>query len=183
MKLPIILLTIVLSQISILCAEEPQDLVILRGSYHRAIERAISPIQERYIGELKKLKTNYTKEDKLREAIIIDKEITKVLDEAKKGSETASDGKSQDDPKHLFGEWYCNDVETDIYIIKPDKMAIHASDTGTWTADQTALIITWANGFSMVIDLKQTGDTVHGRSYRPGAKQYDLLKFNRKNDK
>lgn len=164
-------------------AEEPQDLTILRDSYQRAIERAVSPVQGKYIEELKKLKLRYTKDGKLEDAIVVDKELTKIIAAPEKADGTTKKPLTPGDPDHLLGEWFCNDAEADIFLIKSNGKAFHAADTGTWKSDEQALTINWANGFRLVIDLNQTEDTIYGKSYRPGATQYDLLKFTHKKEK
>ncbi len=160
--------------------KEPQDLTNLRDSYQKAIERAIAPVEGKYIEELKKLKLRYTQAGKLEEAIVVDKELTTMLAANEKPDSGNGKPGAANDPERLIGEWYCNDVETDIYMIKSGKKALHASDAGTWATDDTALIITWANGFKLVIDLNQKGDVIQGRSYPPGSTRYDMLKFTRR---
>jgi len=164
-------------------AGEPQDLTILRDSYNRAIERATSPIQEKFITEMQKLKLRYTREGKLEEAITVDREINRLLDETKAAQERQTGTETTGGTtEHLIGDWYCNNVRHDIYKIKPNKRAQHVTDSGTWKADDKELTISWANGWRTVIPIDQKGDTIHAKHYQPGASDYNLIKFTRVKD-
>jgi hypothetical protein len=162
-------------------ADESQDLTILRDSYLRARERALSPIQEKYITELNSLKGRFTKNGKLDEAVEVDKELKLALETfAKKTDEKPKAEKPSDTPEHLFGEWVCNGVETDIYVIKRTKKAFHGGSTATWQVTGQLLTISWDNGFQLTIDTTQASSEIIGKSYPPNRSTPDVLMFTKK---
>jgi formylglycine-generating enzyme required for sulfatase activity len=59
-------------------AQDPAELTRLNKSYEAAVQKAITPIKQTYIQELKKLKDNYTKAAKLEDAIAVDKVLKEL---------------------------------------------------------------------------------------------------------
>ena len=78
---------------------------------------------------------------------------------------------------HLIGEWMCNGVPTDVYVILKSNTAYHATDTGTWKVEDGLLTISWENGYRMTIAITQTEPTIIANSYPPGATRSVALKF------
>ena len=58
---------------------EPEDLVRLRGDWKAARERALDPIDRKYLAALEALKARLTKSGGLDEAVQVDVEIKKML--------------------------------------------------------------------------------------------------------
>jgi len=174
----------IISSLAVVHADEPQDLTILRDSYLRARERALSPLQEKYITELNSLKSRFTKNGKLDEAVEVDKELKAALETfAKKNEETPKAEKPSDNLERFFGEWVCNGVETDIYVIKRNKKAFHGGSTATWQVTGQLLTISWDNGWQLTIDVTQTGSEIIGKSYPPRRTTPDVLVFTTKEKK
>ena len=59
-------------------AEDPKDLMVLRGTYDGEAKRAMQPINERYLRSLARLKDSYTKSAKLEEALAVETEIKRL---------------------------------------------------------------------------------------------------------
>ena len=59
-------------------AQDPTELTRLNKSYEAAVQKAITPLKQTYIQELKKLKDNYTKAAKLEDAIAVDKVLKEL---------------------------------------------------------------------------------------------------------
>lgn len=57
---------------------EPPELENLRNSYQAAVTRTMKPLSETYLGELKKLRDQYTRNVKLDEANAVQAEITVI---------------------------------------------------------------------------------------------------------
>lgn len=58
---------------------EPERLTQLRGSYEAAVERALSPLQQVYVEQLQKLKTELTREGKLDDALAVEAELKALV--------------------------------------------------------------------------------------------------------
>ena len=159
-------------------ADEPQDLTKLKDSYKLAVERAIEPLEQKYLSELEKLKLRYTKDGKLQEALAVDAEIKAltVADDAEKKKEEVVW-----DAKHLMGTWYCNGNLSDLYhfLARDNNRTIHGIDNGKWEEDGKNLTVKWDNGYRLVIALDQTEETIEGKSYPPGSTTFEILKFTR----
>lgn len=69
------LLCTALLSLALLRAEEPEQLRQLRGSYEAAVQKAIKPMSEAYLNELKKLRDNFTRSANLEAANAVQKEI------------------------------------------------------------------------------------------------------------
>ncbi|MEO5715801.1 MAG: hypothetical protein ABIT37_20145 [Luteolibacter sp.] len=80
-------------------------------------------------------------------------------------------------PAHLFGEWFCDGLKTDVYRLNADKTAQHFSARGAWQLVNGVLTISWANGYRLTIEISQTGSTITGNSYAPGSNHADPLSF------
>ncbi|MEM1443338.1 MAG: hypothetical protein AAGF67_13405 [Verrucomicrobiota bacterium] len=74
-KFSFTLLAFFFSTLAHLLAEEPEALSTSRAGYERALENAVSPIQENYIEHLTKLQSNYTRNNNLDGAVAVRKEI------------------------------------------------------------------------------------------------------------
>ena len=59
-------------------AQDPTELTRLNKSYEAAVQKAITPLKQTYIQELKKLKDNYTKAAKLEDALAVDKVLKEL---------------------------------------------------------------------------------------------------------
>lgn len=58
-------------------AENP-DMARLRGDWQRARERAIEPVDRKYLDALKALKERFVREKKLEDAVLVEREMSKV---------------------------------------------------------------------------------------------------------
>jgi hypothetical protein len=76
MKAAVILMLFALITCRASLGAEPPDLEALRNSYQVALIRTTKPVSETYIGELKKLRDQYTRNSKLDEANAVQIEIT-----------------------------------------------------------------------------------------------------------
>lgn len=61
--------------VSSLVAEEPVELQGLRKSYHSALDRAVKPVSQTYLDELKRMRDNFTRNAQLEAAVAVQKEI------------------------------------------------------------------------------------------------------------
>ena len=59
-------------------AEDPKDLLLLRGTYDVEAKRLIQPLNERYLRSLERLRDSYTKSAKLAEALAVETEIKRI---------------------------------------------------------------------------------------------------------
>ena len=59
-------------------AEDPKDLILLRGTYDVEAKRLMQPLNERYLRSLARLKDSYTKSAKLEEALAVEAEIKRL---------------------------------------------------------------------------------------------------------
>lgn len=109
-------------------ADEPKELARLRESYQQAQERALAPLQAKYVSSLEAMKLRLTKAGKLEEALAVDAEIKAVT--AKAEEQKPETAKAGNDPENLIGQWYCNGVEADVYVIEKDNKASHFRDKG-----------------------------------------------------
>jgi hypothetical protein len=73
-QIPILLLVLVAS-IQAQSPPEPADLTELRQSWKRAVSQATAPLDRKYADALQQMKTRYTKEGKLHEALTVDNEL------------------------------------------------------------------------------------------------------------
>lgn len=159
-------------------AEEPQELTNLRESYQRARERAIAPLQAKYVSGLEALKLRMTKSGKLEDALAVDAELKAITEKA---DQSKPEGvKPENTPLHLIGDWYCNGNEADVYFIKRHKKAQHRGTIGEWKYEDGLLTITWQNGFRLTIDAEQKGDVIVAKNYPPGATRFGVMQLTRK---
>lgn len=172
MKYIKIVASLVITSVVVSAQHEPQELIKLRLSYQSAQERVLTPLMETYISQLQSLKNRLTKSGKLEDALQIDAELKKVL--------SVASGKSGTSYEHLLGEWICNGVETDVFMIKVDGTTYHFADKGSWKFEEGILTITWENPWRNVISASQTGDTIYVKNYAPGSTNYSTLEFTRK---
>ncbi|MDA7619006.1 hypothetical protein N8655_00175 [bacterium] len=59
-------------------AEGPRELKVLTSQYERAVEKAVEPLTAKYLAALEKLKSKFTKEQKLEQALAVDAVIKKL---------------------------------------------------------------------------------------------------------
>jgi hypothetical protein len=57
---------------------EPADMVRLREDWQRARERAITPLDQKYLTALKALKERLVREKKLEDAVVVEREMNRV---------------------------------------------------------------------------------------------------------
>ena len=72
-------------------AQDPTELTRLNKSYEAAVQKAITPLKQTYIQELKKLKDNYTKAAKLEDAIAVDKVLKELSSSVNSALTTATE--------------------------------------------------------------------------------------------
>jgi len=62
---------------------EPADLIARRKEHFEDVKRALDPVMKKYLQVLSELKTQYTKAGDLSNALAVDRELNKVLDDYK----------------------------------------------------------------------------------------------------
>ena len=143
---------------SALVAEDPESLKTLRSNYEDALERAVQPVNDRYVKELEKLKLQYTKAGKLEEALAVDAELKKQT--ASKSTPKAT----------IVGKWqYHRDGEDKPFTqvnIDADGSAIseRSQIQGKWTLEDGKVTIKWSNGFVYTIPFNENepAETLNG---------------------
>lgn len=160
-------------------AEEPDDLTKLREAYQQAQERALAPLQAKYVSGLEAMKLRMTKAGKLQDALAVDAELKAIVAKTEKGT-AKEEVKPGNHPDNLVGQWYCNGVESDVYEIRKGNKAQHMGTKGEWKYEDDLFTIQWENGFRLTIDSEQKGNVIKGKSYPPGAAHFQLLQFIRK---
>lgn len=173
-----LIITVFVSAQCLQAAEEPEDLIKLREAYQQAQERAMAPLQQKYISGLEAMKLRMTKAGKLQDALAVDAELKAMV--AKTEEEPAEEVKSGNHPDNLVGQWYCNGVESDVYEIRKGNKAQHMGTKGEWKYEDGLFTIQWENGFRLTFDAEQKGNVIKGMSYPPGATSAHILQFIRK---
>lgn len=64
---------------------EPERLMELRGSFEKAKERVMTPINARYLGQLEELRTILLQSNRLKDAVVVDVEIKRLKGENAEG--------------------------------------------------------------------------------------------------
>ena len=128
--------TIAFTSIGILSSAQeppdPADLIKLRDSWQRAVQQANAPLDKKYEEALIAMKTRFTKEGKLQEALAVDNELTML---ASRAINTTSAPASESEMPPLVGAaWHWTHSTYDKpTTFKEDGTFENGWFIGTWT--------------------------------------------------
>ena len=127
-------------------ASEPTDLVILRANWNKARNQAVAPIDQKYLKALEALKLTFTRDGKLKEALLVEAEIESIS--ASLGSKSPSPAKAS---TKLSQTVLCKDVWSyhipaegrswRYEFLKDRKVLVDSSNFGTWEISNNTLRI------------------------------------------
>jgi len=114
----------------------PEEALRLKNAYQQSVERAIQPLQQRYVADLTRLMEQLTKAGRLEEAVAIRTELASV----KKGTETTMDF------KNTRWTWFdsldpSNTKKCDMDFLGDGTVKVWWNKTLTWKLEGNTLVI------------------------------------------
>ncbi len=167
MKIPLLLTLSFLLPLGIYAQQppEPADLTILRASWTKARQQAITPIDQKYLQALEALKLRYTRAGQLHEALAIDAEMKSLAtSQSTKEAEPAVAGKKLTRAILCSSPWTYHipqEGNSWTYEFTQDrKVLVNKAVFGSWTLTSKVLRVENTDGRlwqESSLDLK-TGD-------------------------
>lgn len=89
---------------------EPNDLTKLRQSWQRAVSQATAPLDKKYVDALQQIKTRFTKEGKLEEALAVDNELKLLA--SRESAQQSTDTGTRERVRHQWSMGSRSDFDT-----------------------------------------------------------------------
>ncbi|MEP2777162.1 MAG: hypothetical protein ABJQ29_15085 [Luteolibacter sp.] len=154
-------------------ADEPNELTSLRTNWIRARKQAINPIDRKYETALTELKVKLTKAAKLEEALQVDAELKKLLEDMEQSA-----GIETNIEDEIVGKWACSSSSgwSGMYHFLPKGEFLDGGGKWMIINGRKKLVIKWNSGGEVTYDLPPVDGVMTGVGSRGGIIKATKLK-------